>query len=48
MEQYQYLSTIYDKSMELSGIDYDKWFRKIQDLLGNDKKNIKNISYFSD
>jgi len=29
--------------MELSGIDYDKWFRKIQDLLGNDKKNIKNI-----
>ena len=39
MEQYQYLSTIYDKSMELSGIDYDKWFGKIQDLLGNDKKN---------
>jgi len=43
MEQYQYLSEIYDKSMELSGIDYDKWFGKIQDLLGNDKENIKNI-----
>lgn len=43
MEQYQYLSEIYDKSMELSGIDYDKWFGKIQDLLGSDKEDIKNI-----
>lgn len=43
MEQYQYLSEIYDKSMELSGIDYDKWFKKIQYMLGKDKGNIQNI-----
>ncbi|EHL14869.1 hypothetical protein HMPREF9630_00912 [Peptoanaerobacter stomatis] len=43
MCEYKYLSNIYDKSMNISGIDYDKWFKKISSLMGDEKKNIKNI-----
>lgn len=43
MSQYKYLSNIYDKSMNLSGIDYDKWTNKIITLMGEEKSRIKNI-----
>ena len=43
MSEYKYLSNIYDKSMNLSNIDYDKWFEKISNFMGEEKKNIKNI-----
>lgn len=38
MCEYKYLSNIYDKSMNISGIDYDKWFKKISSLMGDEKK----------
>lgn len=43
MSEYKYLSNIYDKSMNLSYIDYDKWFEKISKLMGKQKNSIKNI-----
>lgn len=43
MNSYKYLSEIYDKSMNLSGIDYNKWVEKIINLMRGKSKDIKNI-----